>query len=58
MELALLCQVKIGLCIVDKNNKTTIYSSESNVSGFIDKYLINYKDAKELLTHDDVKHYF
>lgn len=55
MELALLCQVKVGLCIVDKNEKTTIYSSESNVGNFISKYLVNYKSAKELLTHDDVK---
>ena len=28
MEIALLCEVKVMLCIVDKNEKTVIYSSE------------------------------
>ena len=28
MEIALLCEVKVMLCIVDKNEKVVLYSSE------------------------------
>jgi hypothetical protein len=55
MELSLLCNVKVALCIVDKNTKVTIYSSEDNVKQFFDKYFSKPEEARELLTHDDVK---
>jgi hypothetical protein len=54
MELALLCDVKVFLCIADKNDKMMIFTSESDVGQFKEKYLDNYTDARETFTHQDV----
>lgn len=54
MELALLCDVKVFLCIVDKNEKLTILTSEGSVDSFYDKYLGQNVKAKEIYTKNDV----
>jgi hypothetical protein len=54
MELSLLCDVKLFLCIVDKNDKVMIFSSEKIVKSFIDNYIVSYDKAREVFTHSDV----
>ncbi len=54
MELSLLCDVKVFLCIVDKNEKMMIFSSESNIESFKKNYLDNHPDAREIFTHAHV----
>ena len=54
MELALLCEVKIFMCIVDKNDKTSIYSSENNISNFLSYYILNNQITKEVFWSKDV----
>jgi hypothetical protein len=55
MELALLCEVKVLMCIVDKNEKTTIYSSENNLSNFLSYYILNNQINKEIFWSKDVR---
>lgn len=57
MELSMLCNVQVALCIVDKNEKVTIYSSAKNVANFVEKYMARPHEARELLTYDDVKYF-
>jgi hypothetical protein len=57
MELSLLCDVKIFLTIVDKNQRMMIFSSEENVSEFKTKYLDNLGSAKEVYTPNEVNIY-
>jgi hypothetical protein len=54
MELSLLCDVEVFLCIVDKNEKMMIFSSENDIKDFKNKYLDKYTDARELYTLNDV----
>ncbi len=54
MELSLLCEVKVFLCVIDKNNRKMIFSSESNANDFIDENLITPIDAHEIILHKDV----
>ncbi len=54
MELSLLCDVKVFLTIVDKNNRMMLFSSEENLSEFKHKYLDNFSSAKEIFTPNDV----
>jgi len=56
MELSLLCDSKIFLCIVDKVEKLTIYSSENDINKFLGTYLqrINQnKIQKDILSNTD-----
>jgi len=56
MELSLLCESKIFLCIVDKVEKLTIYSSENDINKFLGTYLqkINQnKIQKDILSNND-----
>jgi hypothetical protein len=57
MELSLLCEVKVLLCVVDKHEKAMIFSSENNVSNFLQGFLTNINETKDLYTHEDVKSY-
>ena len=52
MELSLLCEIKILMLIVDKNEKTTLYSSEPNMKNLISSYL--FKNNRNLITNKDV----
>lgn len=54
MELSLLCDVKVFLCIVDKNEKSMIFSSEKNIGEFANNFILPYEKAREVFTHDDV----
>jgi hypothetical protein len=54
MELSLLCDVKVFLCIVDKNHKKMIFSSDSQTDGFVNKHLTTPLNYNELFTHKDV----
>ena len=54
MELALLCEVKVLMCIVDKNEKTSLYSSESNLPAFSSHYLFESHINKEIFCTKDV----
>ena len=54
MELSLLCDVKCFLCIVDKNEKVLVFSSEEDINSMINNYCLNYKNAREVYTHADV----
>lgn len=55
MELSLLCEVKVFLCIVDKNEKMMVFSSEKDINDFKTTYIDQISTARELFTHDDVK---
>ena len=55
MELSLLCEVKIFLCVIDKNNRKMIFSSESNTNEFIELNLKTPLEAQELILHKDVQ---
>ena len=54
MELSLLCDVKVLMCIVDKNDKTTIYSSDPNLKKFVASYLLKHSLARDILFNNDV----
>jgi hypothetical protein len=57
MELSLLCESKIFLCIVDKVEKLTIYSSECDINKFLGTYiqkLNQSKIQKDILSNNDV----
>jgi hypothetical protein len=54
MELSLLCDVKVFLTIVDKNQRMMIFSSEENVYEFKNNYLDNLGSAKEVYTPNEV----
>jgi hypothetical protein len=54
MELSLLCDVKVFLCIVDKNHKKMIFSSDSKTEEFVNKNLKTPLEYNELFTHKDV----
>ena len=59
MELSLLCESKIFLCIVDKIEKLTIYCSENNINHFLGTYIQklnqNKIQHKDILSNCDVK---
>ena len=57
MELSLLCDVKIFLNIIDKNNRMMIFCSEENISEYKKKFLDEYLSAKEVYSLDKVKFY-
>jgi hypothetical protein len=61
MELSLLCESKIFLCIVDKIEKLTIYCSESNINAFLGNYIQklnqNKLQHKDILSNSDVSKY-
>ena len=54
MELSLLCEVKVLLCIVDKNKKLLVYCSDDAVSLSMQQSITNDNIQKEYLTNDDV----
>ena len=57
MELSLLCESKIFLCIVDKVEKLTIYSSENDFNKFLVTYVQKMnqtKIQKDILSNQDV----
>lgn len=58
MELSLLCDVRVMLCIVDKNEKVMIFSSETNINNFIQTYLTHPEKAREVYNHPDYKEIF
>jgi len=61
MELSLLCESKIFLCIVDKVEKLTIYSSENDINKFLGTYiqkLNQSKTQKDILSNNDYKTLF
>jgi len=56
MELSLLCESKIFLCIVDKVEKLTIYSSENDINKFLGTYIQKMnqnKVQKDILSNTD-----
>ncbi len=56
MELSLLCEVKVFLCIVDRNDRMMIFSSEEDLLKFKEKHLDKLLTAKEIFKHKDVKY--
>lgn len=54
MELSLLCEVKVCLCIVDKNERVMIFSSETDVEKFVHSYMHKPAEAREMFGHEDV----
>jgi hypothetical protein len=61
MELSLLCDVKVMLCVVDKTDKIMIYSSESNATKIVTNYILNSKipsTDKEFITNTDYRDIF
>ena len=61
MELSLLCEVKLLLCVVDKTEKMMVYSTEKNPNNFISNYLVGNNipaSDKEYLSNSDYKEIF
>lgn len=54
MELSLLCEVQVLLCIVDKNKKLLVYCSDDLVSDDMQHSISSEMVQKEYLTNDDV----
>ena len=55
LELSVLCDVKVAIVIVDKNEKVTVCSSVKDVDGFMDKYVKNLREgAKEMIFSSNV----
>ncbi len=54
MEISLLCGVKVLLCIVDRNGKKVLFSSEE-LSLFISNYVLDAMITKNHLSNQDVK---
>jgi len=58
MELSLLCDVKCFLCIVDKTDQSMIYSSETDVPNFVNTFILNFRNTKELFSNGNYKGIF
>lgn len=55
MELSLLCEAKIMLCVLDKNEKMSIYVSDRETSKDFEDYWYNKNIQKEFLSNKEVK---
>jgi hypothetical protein len=55
MELSLLCEAKVLLCIIDKNEKLVVYSSDEGTGDIMKAGLCSDKIQKEYLHNNDVK---
>lgn len=55
MELSLLCEAKILLCVLDKNEKLTTYISDSETLKDFEEYFFNRNILKENFNNKDVK---
>lgn len=58
MELGLLCDAQILLCVVEKTDKMTVYASDELTMGMMQEYLTNSNVPKEFLMNNDVLLYF
>lgn len=58
MELGLLCEAQIFLCVLGKTDKMTVYTSDNITMPMIQEYLNDPKVLKENLTNNDVNLYF
>jgi len=58
MELSLLCEAKILLCVLDKNEKLTTYVSDLNTLKELEEYFYNKKILKENFYNKDVDYFF
>jgi hypothetical protein len=61
MELSLLCEVKVLLCVVDRTEKIMLYASELNVTQMINTYILNENFSplqKEIYTNFNYKDTF
>jgi len=54
MELSLLCEAKILLCVLDKNEKLTTYISDSETLKDLEEYFFNKTIQKENFSNIDV----
>ncbi len=54
MELSLLCEAKILLCVLDKNEKLTTYISDSETLKDFEEYFYNKNILKENFSNKDV----
>jgi hypothetical protein len=55
LELSVLCDVKVAIVIVDKNDKVTVCSSVKDVEGFLEKNIKNLNDGnKEVIYASNV----
>lgn len=54
MELSLLCEAKILLCVLDKNEKLTTYVSDSETLKDFEEYFFNKNILKENFNNKDV----
>lgn len=54
MELSLLCEAKILLCVLDKNEKLTTYISDSETLKEFEEYFFNKNILKENFNNKDV----
>ena len=55
MELSVLCESKVMLCVLEKNEKITLYMSENNSINDFKDYWQNKNIAKENLDNSNVK---
>jgi hypothetical protein len=54
MELSLLCEVKVMLCVMDKNDKMIVYASDEETALTMQSYMMNESVQKEFLMNPDV----
>lgn len=54
MELSLLCDIKVLLCVYDKNDKMLIYTSDDNTTSNIFQNFTDNKVIKENFDDKDV----
>ena len=54
MELSLLCEVKVMLCVMDKNDRMIVYASDEDTANTMQSFILNDSVQKEFLSNSDV----
>jgi hypothetical protein len=55
MELSLLCEVKVMLCVMDKNERMIVYASDEDTANTMQSFILNDAVQKEFLSNSEVK---
>lgn len=59
MELSLLCDAEILMCIAETNsNRVLLYSSFGNINNFIESNILSNKNVKEVVTNNNYEQLF
>jgi hypothetical protein len=54
MELSLLCDIQVSLCVLDKNNRLLLYTTDTNTLKLFSNFFKKKVIQGEYLTNEDV----